>query len=775
MPRALRPRKSQPNYAALAGFPDDNAEAGPSMIIESGDSESDFAPEAKVGEEEEEEEDDELGDEDAIGEDDDENFEEEEVVEKPKKRATAASTTSAKGKAKAPPKKAAPKSILAGAGLPRTSRRQNYMLPTPSVHHRHRATPLFSRPGSVERLVSRPSLFGPIETTLTNAFTHGPRVTDRVNKAWGFNVGSGPIWQIAEDRRWFKEAKASGKDVDTEAKRRPRVYTEVRVKSSWKILEKSEAALHLPTANETTEDGTFKPPPPVPCRFGPIKSQTRREMSMLDSFAMSEYLPESKAYVFNAGAPVWAIDWCPIHPDDRLRRSHKQYLAVAPFPNSSHSPEIGVKVQRPSTACIQIWSLSSKDGSLSAGRMKCEMVLCIDSGSAVELKWCPLPSHDEFNGEASPKKLGLLAGTFEDGSFCVYAVPEPQDLVAEESDEPLLVKLPDPLIRIELPETSCWSFDWANSERVAIGTTNGIIAVYDLARVLHSCTNPDSATVTNLRPSHYITVHQAAIRALAWIQAPSYSASGEACLDEDPTVIASGGYDGVECLLDVREGRGAIMNRTRDVISTLTFSPFAAGPVTMDHENTIKAYAASPSMLGRGHTLLEPLGPVWCVDASDYHPQLAVAAADGTCSTSNMLRSPRRGGSVPFFVHVIYQMDYSRKEKEYRMLDRFLPQEVPDGRSVPGKAGKATQQQTNGTGAWPREVGVHRVSWNNGNGLGSSCLLASSTASGLCRVDVLWGRWIKDKTPYTSVENLRLEGDAMDNDSGLSDGSSASS
>ena len=86
----------------------------------------------------------------------------------------------------------------------------------------------------------------------------------------------------------------------------------------------------------------------------------------------------------------------------------------------------------------------------------------------------------------------------------------------------------------------------------------------------------------------------------------------------------------------------------------------------MDHENTIKAYAASPSMLGRGHTLLEPLGPVWvrdvylrrrnawahlphtikCVDASDYHPQLAVAAADGTCSTSNMLRSPRRGGSV---------------------------------------------------------------------------------------------------------------------------------
>lgn len=97
---------------------------------------------------------------------------------------------------------------------------------------------------------------------------------------------------------------------------------------------------------------------------------------------------------------------------------------------------------------------------------------------------------------------------------------------------------------------------------------------------------------------------------------------------------------------------------------------------------------------------------------------------------------------------------------------------------MPTKGEKAKknqqQQQTNGTGAWSNEVGVHRVVWNNGGGLGASCLLASSTASGLCRVDVLWGRWLKDKTPYTSVEDIRMEGDVMDVDSGLSDASSAS-
>jgi hypothetical protein len=82
-------------------------------------------------------------------------------------------------------------------------------------------------------------------------------------------------------------------------------------------------------------------------------------------------------------------------------RSYKQYLAVAPFPSRSHSPDIGRKVKRPSHSCIQIWSLSparnvSKNKSKvpDFGQMKCEMLLCLDSGPAYDLRWCPLPSHD---------------------------------------------------------------------------------------------------------------------------------------------------------------------------------------------------------------------------------------------------------------------------------------------------------------------------------------------------------------------------------------------
>ncbi|KAJ3511591.1 hypothetical protein NLJ89_g4010 [Agrocybe chaxingu] len=585
-----------------------------------------------------------------------------------------------------------------------------------------------------------------------------------------------PLWELVEDRGWFKEAVTLGIGVDTEGKRRPIVYEDIAIREGWKILTAQEATAYLPTDDVTTEEGTLKPPPPLPCYFGPIKSQKRHDLEMFESLSLSTYSVESNAHVFNAGAPVWGLDWCPTYVGDRAKRGFKQYLAVAPFPSHSHSPDIGRKVARPSFACIQIWSLSSIRNPSSRkspskkpdyGQMKCEMVVCLDTGPAYDVKWCPLPSHDPESAEHTPRKLGLLAGTFEDGSFSVFVIPDPNDVRPRGHDHsaPLYVNLSHPILRIELPETACWSFDWANSGLVAIGTTNGCIAVYDIQAALGSCAEGNVATVTDILPTHYITVHQSAIRSLAWIRAPPSSPSGTPCLDQDPTTIASGGYDGMECMTDIREGRGVVMNRTRDVINAMAFSPFGGGPITLDHENTVKAYSASPSMLARGHTLFEPQGPVWSIHASDYHPQLAVGAADGSCSTTNTLRATRRGGAAPFFVHKIFQMDYNRNTREFRMLDHFLPQK---GRRYvqKGKGKKDNEAVPSSTGAWPQAVGVHRVVWNDGNGLAASGWLAAGTASGLCRIDLLCGRWIQDKIPYRGIEGIRFEDeDAMEVDS----------
>jgi len=245
-------------------------------------------------------------------------------------------------------------------------------------------------------------------------------------------------------------------------------------------------------------------------------------------------------------------------------------------------------------------------------------------------------------------------------------------------------------------------------------------------------------------PIGYFCVHQSAIRALTWVRVPDRHGNG-------PTVIASGGYDGLQCLTDIRELGGYVFNRTRDAINSITYSPFLSAVVTIDHENIIKSYSVSPSTLGRGHTLMDPGGPVWSVSASDYHPQLAVGSADGTCCTTNGLRATRRGGYVPFLVHRVYQLDYSRTASRFRMLDRLKPREM-------------AERPEGGGGAWHSCVAVLRVAWHGGAGLAAAELLASATGSGLCRVDFLEGRWFRDRVPYERVEAMRMEEDGMDVD-----------
>ncbi|EIN07154.1 hypothetical protein PUNSTDRAFT_104680 [Punctularia strigosozonata HHB-11173 SS5] len=752
MSRSLRPRRSRPSYAALFQYEDEQGEgsSAPKMVIdEEGDSGSDFSPEGGDAEDAEGETDPDPDDgllsasDDIPSEGSDDS-----ATPSSKKKSKSGKSTSSSGPyiiRERPQAKHAP-----GLSRPSTSRNM-YALPNPTVHLRHRPATLHHRPHPVERLTEIPTPFSSPKTVLTSSGTAaGTTVAERVSKAWGYNVGPGPLWELLEDRSWYKEAHQSSAD---DAKRRPMVYQDLKVKEGLRILNPDEARAYTPHSGEDAN----QPPSPVSCSFGPIQSQTRVEIGIFDMFKVSNVFPESMSHIFNPGAPVWGLDWCPVHSDHRAAINHKHYLAVGPFPHKELSPTIGKKSSSPTPACIQIWSFGPSSSSEQAddGEMRCEMIVCIDIGPAFVLKWCPLPAHDPLDEDdredtSSPRKLGVLAGTFADGSLAFFVIPHPEDIQSSgyNSPGPVYVRLV-PILRIEHEETSCWALDWANSQRIAVGCTNGFIAVYDIAEALRSGSSEE------LLPSTYLSVHQSAIRAICWLRAPP-SASR---LNEDPTIVASGGYDGVECLTDIRDPYGNVMNRTRDVINCMAFSPYSGGPVTIDHENIVKVYSASPLTLGRGHGLMEPNGPVWDVSLSELHPQLAVGAADGSCSTTNMLRSTRRSGLVPFLVHKIYQLDYSRTSGEFRMLEHFLPQE-PQDRPAAIRAKKADDSVVItpvGTGAWPAEVAVQRVAWNSCNGFCGAPLLASATGSGLCRIDWLMGKWTNTRIPYGGVEGIRME------------------
>lgn len=211
MPRELRKRTTKLNYAALLADEDDD-EPGPStrrtVVGEEPDSGSDFAPEIVVVEEENDEED-ELSELSEMEEAEDAETHEEPRINK-------------RSQTKRPAKKA------------RVSLALTESASIPNLQHRHRAIPVYQRKGSVERLVNRPQLFQPVETAPTTAWADNSIVQTRIGKALGFNCGSGPVWELLEDRGWFSESAAV--DSEAESARRPRVHTSVPMTHTWKIM-----------------------------------------------------------------------------------------------------------------------------------------------------------------------------------------------------------------------------------------------------------------------------------------------------------------------------------------------------------------------------------------------------------------------------------------------------------------------------------------------------------------------------------------------------------
>ena len=309
MTRQLRPRKSKPDYASLASFNNDNG-AGTSVSkpieedeINSG---SDFEPRKRGADSAEDAEFDEDEDANFDGLDEDESmlYDPAAVLALPVPSTTvsdlppAPSAKKGKGKDKA---KAASQRPSVTPSPAQTTKRQQYSLPTPSVHHRHRAVPLFADTTRVERLASPPKLFEPNHVVWTNNFTSSAKGTDRVQKAWGYNVAEGPLWELLEDRGWYKEGykdPSPGDDIG-EAKRRPRVHQDVRVKDGWEVLSSeyvfslgscnstkcsavSDAASHVFAHTEPTEASEFRFPPPVPCYFGPFGNQKKYNMNRFD-------------------------------------------------------------------------------------------------------------------------------------------------------------------------------------------------------------------------------------------------------------------------------------------------------------------------------------------------------------------------------------------------------------------------------------------------------------------------------------------------------------
>lgn len=136
-----------------------------------------------------------------------------------------------------------------------------------------------------------------------------------------------------------------------------------------------------------------------------------------------------------------------------------QYLAVTTMPHIETRPSLGVKWPQTTPGAIQIWSVKKADADgedkdKGGGEMKCEMVLCVDGGRGMEVRWMPLGAWDEVRFGSMPirqkadlhrwtgrrsKKMGyrswvsLLWPSWMDRSHCTpYHIPKPCETFREE-------------------------------------------------------------------------------------------------------------------------------------------------------------------------------------------------------------------------------------------------------------------------------------------------------------------------------------------------------
>lgn len=84
----------------------------------------------------------------------------------------------------------------------------------------------------------------------------------------------------------------------------------------------------------------------------------------------------------------------------------------------------------------------------------------------------------------------------------------------------------------------------------------GHIVIWHVLDVMESMASAPFATPfqpVQVRPTHYITLHAAPVRSLTWIRTPPISQNGEPDVNQDPTFLASTGYDGSMKLVDTED------------------------------------------------------------------------------------------------------------------------------------------------------------------------------------------------------------------------------
>ncbi|GAA5983637.1 hypothetical protein JCM10908_000361 [Rhodotorula pacifica] len=375
---------------------------------------------------------------------------------------------------------------------------------------------------------------------------------------------------------------------------------------------------------------------------------------------------------------------------------------------------------------------------------------------------------DSIGSSSHASQLGILATVMADGGVGIFVIPHPrqvqsacgnedtstyfgecfshsravEDRLADNTHNVPTVKL-DPLLRLHLPNSTIFSVAWGGHEMIAVGCTDGTIAVWQVGNALRS-----GGREAIPRPTHVVRAHSGVIRSLLFVPTPQPSLVDrrKADLDKPPTGLVAVGYDGVATLCDLRAPDLAVTSlyQQRAPINHVAFCAVSGIVYTHDAEDRIKGVFLKPSSLGSEGRIGVHRGPVWSLAASPHHGLVASTSSDGTAMLSSGVRALRKRRVRGHFTQKLFRFDFSRETGELRMWDNLdvehrqaLDPSNITRTSKKGAAAAAADQDDTSTAAWALEQGVLCSDWHPS--MDRCALLATGTGSGLGRIDWVEG------------------------------------
>ena len=374
-------------------------------------------------------------------------------------------------------------------------------------------------------------------------------------------------------------------------------------------------------------------------------------------------------WICNAGSNITCMDWVPNQP------SNTQYLAIGTgsIPsgeskdNTTKSP--GFEPSPPAPSAVQIWEFQKASASTAPEDVGSEVqienakficAICTDWGLPRQLKWCPMPRNFRDEDSRGVLLLGLLAGIWADGyarvmdvqvekgkldsqRYCRRLIRSDNFFKLFAEQHRFVVKYTQTVFAVRPAQTICLSLCWLSPSDIAVGHSNGYIALYNICpSPIPATTSPEQADRRLSPPTPYLLIQP--LR-------PGPVLCLASCYPSHPTLIASSALTGHVRLIDLKNPNSDTIESTRSRVAspTIAYCPHLYCMTIPDEAvQTIKImgirFWGSGTSIGK--TSVRPVGNTehgggvgvvgrGCLDTGKVHSVVAWGTPDGRVSVTN--------------------------------------------------------------------------------------------------------------------------------------------